>query len=273
MKLTKNKHKLLIDGDLLVYKAAFAHENKLELPDSAELISTFSAAPARRLVNMTIKGLCTKFNTNRYCIYLSGNTNFRKDLDPTYKANRIGVVKPVGLKDMIEYIKSAHPHVVSDGIEADDQLAMDAVADPLAILVSADKDLLGVPAWVYHSHLKTPRLYHADVDQAYSFALFQAIHGDAVDGYKGLPNHGLVRTTEFMKRHAGTKFVHLFELMKEDLWNELRHQRHLAQMLWYATWNPMEPPTEDFIIQFYLPYFLPKHTAEFGQVVVSGEVT
>lgn len=93
--------------------------------------------------------------TDKYEIYLSGKDNFRDELPlpQRYKGNRSGLVKPLQLKEVMEYLKGVHKAEVVVG-EADDKISMrqhDGIKTNTKIIgCSTDKDSMGTDGWVYN---------------------------------------------------------------------------------------------------------------------------
>lgn len=128
-----------------------------------------------------------------------------------YKGNRKDVEKPLHYHNIRAYILSEFECVISNGLEADDMLAMHMTKNPNTILCSIDKDLRQVPGWHYSWSIG-PRpsipLYEVDefgtmelVDKGKSKALkatgirslfAQALMGDLVDNIQGIPKCGPV---------------------------------------------------------------------------------
>lgn len=104
----------------------------------------------------TIEGLCKTCDADEYEVCLSGATNFRDDLPlPTkYKSNRTDNIRPLQLKECREYLIKHHEASVSQGQEADDDLAARAYAGlkqgVVNIVVTQDKDANGVEGWLYN---------------------------------------------------------------------------------------------------------------------------
>ena len=81
-------------------------------------------------------------------LYLTGKNNFRKKINPEYKANRKDTVPPVYLQECRQYLVDNHNAVISDGCEADDLLGINQTED--TIICSLDKDLRMIPGKHYN---------------------------------------------------------------------------------------------------------------------------
>ena len=126
---------------------------------------------------------------DRLELFLTGKGNFRDSIATIkgYKANRIGVAKPVHYKGIRRYMRERWGAQVVRGYEADDALAMAAHGlaydGEAVVLVSQDKDLRTVPGRHYNSRKKqwsvvTPQ-------EALLNFYRQVITGDPVDNIPG----------------------------------------------------------------------------------------
>lgn len=202
--------KAIIDGDLLTYAVGFASNSKqykvagytfrykkdavewcLEHGVDKELIEKeeveepieFVLANAKRLINKIQHAT----DAEDYVIYLSGDTNYRKDAHPDYKANRNNSNKPKYFNEIKDYLIQQHDAIVTDGIEADDAMAM--AADPHQdVICTLDKDLDTVCGWRYN--WKKDELYFVEFDEADRFFWMQMLMGDPADNIKGIPGIG-----------------------------------------------------------------------------------
>jgi hypothetical protein len=126
---------------------------------------------------------------DRLELYLTGKGNFRENIATIkgYKANRIGIAKPVHYKGIRRYMRERWGAQLARGWEADDALAMaahDCGYDPDAIvLVSQDKDLRTVPGRHYNPRKK---LWSVVTPQEALLNFYrQVLTGDAVDNIGG----------------------------------------------------------------------------------------
>lgn len=108
----------LIDGDLICYRCAASVEPSKERPERG----TLEIALAR--CEDLMQRIMSETKADSHEVYISGEENFRYTIDPTYKANRAGKPRPVYLQDVREYLVVRWGAVVSDGIEADDNLGI-----------------------------------------------------------------------------------------------------------------------------------------------------
>ncbi len=176
---------LLVDGDIVAYKAAVVAETPIDWGDGFWSLHAFEkdviSHMAVFMADIKEQSGCTEFIT---C--LSGDNLYRKDVAPYYKANRKGTRKPMLLNFAKKYLADNYNGRVEDKLEADDLLGILGSADNNTVIWSIDKDLLTVPAY----HLIEGKIVEVDQEEAdYNF-LYQTLVGDSVDNYKGCPSVG-----------------------------------------------------------------------------------
>lgn len=179
---------ILIDADILVYRAISSVEHEIEWDEDvwtlyADLNEAHEAFEG--MLETILRNVGSKLN---YKLCFSDSANFRKDIDPTYKANRSKNRKPVGFKQFRQKIVEGYPSFSQPGLEADDCLGILATKfiDKGPIIVSDDKDLMQIPG----KHLidgEIVTVTKADGDYVH---MLQTLTGDAVDGYSGCPGIG-----------------------------------------------------------------------------------
>lgn len=176
----------VIDGDLLAFKSAAANETRsvevthvptgrikvfkhlTEFKETIDLekfpLTTFvindkqeaaDLSYALHTVKKMIEGICKTCKTDQYEIYLSGKDNFRDTLPlpSKYKGNRDGLMRPLQLTEVKDYLINVHKAEVVIG-EADDKISIrqyDGVKSKTKIIgCSTDKDSLGTDGWIYN---------------------------------------------------------------------------------------------------------------------------
>lgn len=176
---------VVIDGDLVAYRAAAANEKR-------SIIATHKSSGSKKKFNNrtefkeylsdksfesvdfriedkqdvddirfalysvknTINSICEACGGSNYIVVVSGEDNFRKQIPlPTrYKSNREDMTHPLQLQDVKEYILKHHPSEIAVG-EADDKLAEYAYKGwkdgKKVIQTSIDKDALSNTGWLY----------------------------------------------------------------------------------------------------------------------------
>lgn len=137
-----------------------------------------------------------------YYLVISDGANFRKGLYPDYKANRKNIVPHLAFKRLKEEVMERQDVIWETGIEADDLIGIRCSEDPQhTVAVSADKDFATVPCSLVipTSHgRKKPIRQRFSEEEANMNWLRQAITGDVVDNYKGLPRYGPVKAEQIV---------------------------------------------------------------------------
>lgn len=130
-----------------------------------------------------------------YKAYISGPENFRYTIDPTYKANREGKPRPLYLQDLREVLVVDWHAVVSDGIEADDNLGIAQTSE--TVICSIDKDLLQIPG----KHFNFVTGVWSDIDEHTGWVNFytQLIMGDRSDNILGYDGKMRQKVPQFLQ--------------------------------------------------------------------------
>ena len=176
---------LLIDGDIVAYKAAASAETPINWGDGLWTLHCYEQDVAIRLDEQVDK-LVNEAPVQDCIVALSDKANYRKELAPYYKANRKTTRKPMLLQWAKEYLQSKYNTVMYRRLEADDVLGILGTANTDTIIWSEDKDLRTVPA----KHWIDGDVVEISQEEAdYNF-LTQTLVGDATDNYKGCPSVG-----------------------------------------------------------------------------------
>jgi DNA polymerase-1 len=186
--------KILYDGDIFLYKHCKASEEIFTFGEDLQTIVSDSKE-ARQKMEIHIASIQKDLekwlgHPLDVVICFSGSDNWRKSYYPPYKALRPGGLKPVSFKAVKDWFIANYNCKVWLGLEADDVLGILATTDiDDCIVVSSDKDLRGVPGFLYnHAKDTVPKLI--SLAEADHFHMLQALMGDIVDGYKGCPSYG-----------------------------------------------------------------------------------
>lgn len=133
-------------------------------------------------------------------VWISGSGNFRKSLGGSihYKGSRKDRVKPAYFQEAGEYLKIAWGARETDGIEADDAIAIGMAKDPKGrICVSYDKDLMQCCGW--HCDFRNGRIQWVS-RKAADFNLYnQIIAGDSGDDVPGIRGLGRVKAAKILE--------------------------------------------------------------------------
>lgn len=183
--------KVLIDGDIIAYRAAFATQDGQ--PENAE-------DKAEELVQYILSECLVFPSKDDYKVYLTGKGNFRHDIAKSheYKGNRKEATKPIHLYHVRQYLIDNHNAIVSEGEEADDLIAIEATRlGKNTTVASIDKDMLQIPC----KHFNFGRNEWKTVDewQGLRFFYSQILMGDAADNIIGLYKVGPVKADKMLQ--------------------------------------------------------------------------
>jgi len=201
-----NSRILLIDGDILVYRASALSEGATSPSLSFDVVA----------------GMMQRFQadmqTTEYVIMFSDSTTFRHYLYPDYKSNRKApkpsfyeVVKQYTVKN---YFCTRWPYV-----EADDAIVSEAAilidgGELTPIIVSLDKDLKQVPNTFFYN-LVTGAVEAITREAAYTNLFLQCLTGDAVDHIGGIKGVGKKKAEKLIANHCITNHDELYAAVLE----------------------------------------------------------
>ena len=193
----------LVDGDILLHESCFAAQSAYQQATGTDDIVDFQSVEnsmLQRLDQILLGADC-----DSYILYITEGRTFRYDVAVTapYKGTR-NAEKPYHYANIRAVIKALYPCKVVTHLEADDQLAIDALADPdNTVLCSRDKDLRQVTgATVYSWELgnqpsfgptKIERIGSVDrkgKGTGFAFFMAQMVMGDSADNVPGIQGKG-----------------------------------------------------------------------------------
>ena len=230
---------LLIDGDLLLYRAAAACEQETHWGRQVWTMST-NLDEVKAVSTKLVKEWRKELGGDRVLVCLSDPArNFRKELNPHYKENRKGVRKPMGWPKLMEWVRSKDcpwEHLERPGLEADDCIGI-MMTRPRAnvIGVSDDKDFLCIPGRFYRVGMgsRGPQLFESSVEEADRFFYAQAMAGDPVDGFSGAPGIGFDTAMELLSEGVGFElYEHVLKSGKRKGQTETRKRKVPMEEPW-----------------------------------------
>jgi DNA polymerase-1 len=171
-----------------------------------------------------------------YKVYLTGINNFRKEIYPEYKANRIGAPKPKHLAATVEFLINEWKAETTDGYEADDALGMEQTED--TVICSIDKDLLMIPGHHWNFVKKETTIINEleGIRQLYR----QSLIGDTSDNIFGVKGVGKVGASKLIDHLEDEK--EMYEMVKEKYQND---QRLLVNLNCLWIWRNMNEKWSD----------------------------
>lgn len=198
----------VIDADIILYKACRVSEEAVDWGNDQWILWS-NLNQVKTIIDDQIDLIVDEMEADRSILCFSDKKNYRKEINPEYKANRRGARKPLCFVPALQYCKDTYPFRLFKSLEADDTIGIIATTENENeyVIVSEDKDLLTVPGT--HWDLELKKIFKIDEEEA-DFNFFkQTLTGDTVDNYKGCPKIGKVTAEKVLKEA---------KVEKEPLW-------------------------------------------------------
>lgn len=228
----------LIDADVLVYEVGFACETAWTGPGYPSF--DFAAD----MLDSRISNICAVVGaTAPPILYLTGKGNFRYDIAKRQPYKERAGNKPYHYYNLQAYIKAKYDTKVSEGMEADDLIAIEQTrreeilgGNPLysgptkpSIICTRDKDLLSVPGWHYGWECHNQPSYGPELVDEFGkitlqtkvdskgrktnkivgtglmFFYAQCLTGDPVDTVPGIPGTGAAKAFKILEGSVDSK--------------------------------------------------------------------
>jgi 5'-3' exonuclease len=193
----------LIDCDIVCYRCSASVEIKDSVYDEE------IAEQANLRADKLMQEILYATDAESYRAFFTGPNNFRKQINPEYKANRKDKPIPLYLKNCREFLIENWKAEVCEGYEADDAMSMNAGAE--AIICTIDKDLDQVPGW--HYNWVKGDLYEVSPVEGLRFFYKQLLIGDRGDNLFGVEKIGPVKAAKIID-HLTTE---------KEMFEEVRH--------------------------------------------------
>lgn len=204
------KKLLLVDADIVAYQAAVSAQYSGSWTDDEHHVYAFmDKTKATTMCDQYVQRAKETTGATDALLCLSGKNNFRHDVVDYYKWNRSTTMKPIGLGELKDWILRERGAVFEDKLEADDLMGIyatdpDFKPDYQKIIVSEDKDLQTIPAYLYNP-AKDDKERKVELKDADFFLYCQILAGDTTDGYSGCPTVGM-KTAEKLLEKEGVKW-------------------------------------------------------------------
>ena len=213
----------LIDGDLIAYRCAASAEG-----EEREIALLRTDKLMRQLLEET--------QADSFKAFLTGTTNFRKEIDPLYKANRTQP-PPKWLQQCREYLVTEWKAEVADNCEADDLLGINQTEETM--IVSLDKDLLMIPGKHYRwgisgtvngkTWIKEAEFLEVTPDDGLRSYFVSTLVGDKSDNIIGVDGLGPVKAKRALEGEDTEQGM--FDRCRSLYNDDCRFLRNL-QLLW-----------------------------------------
>lgn len=219
----------LIDGDLITYRSSASAENE-------------EVDVAMWRCDDTLHTILHNVGATEHKIFLTGEGNFRKSIDPEYKANRT-YTRPRWLELCREHLVKRWGASVTDGIEADDAIGIRSseyfLDDKPFTICSLDKDFLQLPGkhfrWEFGGTNRGVRwvkpaehLFVTPLDGIRQFYR-QLLIGDIADNVKGVNKVGEKKAAGYINHLTDEEEMYS---VVQELYNDNERLEKNCHLLW-----------------------------------------
>lgn len=199
------KKTLLIDGDIILYKAAFSAQTANPFQEDDVHHDYADLEEGKHIMTEMLDELAEKFKAE-IVICLTDKENWRKELEPTYKQNRKKNWKPILLKPLKAHMEETYQCISKPRMEADDLLGIlmtTKVIKGKKMCCSIDKDLLQIPG--LHYNLDNKKILRVEPEEGRRLHWIQSLAGDVVDNYPGCPGIGMKGASKIIDEMMGVE--------------------------------------------------------------------
>lgn len=192
--------RVLIDGDMVVYSTCCAEEYEVNWGGDLWTLDLDATAVKQGVHNKVrqLQDKATEFFFNTFdddedvnsevtLCFTDPYNNFRKILNPDYKANRKDRRKPLGYTAVVQWCKENYKTLEVPFLEADDLLGLNASDN--TVLCSGDKDISHCCYGYVYDWNRDTFTHNTKEDMDYGM-YYQAIVGDRADHYPGIKGKG-----------------------------------------------------------------------------------
>ena len=230
--------KLLLDTDILIYKAIASTEQEIDWGDDIWSLFT-DLKDAKDVFKHQLTIITDKLASDDFiCCLTDPSDNFRKHIYPAYKSNRKGTRKPVGYVALREWVQDNYPNIMKPSLEADDVLGILATKPDnigKCVVVSDDKDLKTIPCKLYRP--MADELMEIRPAQADAYFYTQALTGDPTDGYSGCKGVGAKTAQKILGNRPVWSSVEQAFLKAGMTKQDALTQARLARILRWEDWD------------------------------------
>ena len=224
----------LIDADSIIYRVCCAVEDKTIWNEMEVLTGQETELDIEHTIDLdimyaTIDGIienilfATECKKAIICIGV-GTKNLRFNNPLGYKENRKDLRKPEGFKEAIDYLVNEHKArlIGNNLIEVDDEVVYLKTKYPDKYMLCAiDKDVLYQTEGEHYNYVKDEFITVTKEDTI-KYLFYQALVGDASDGYKGCKGIGDKKAKELLSYYTDGKKIPI-EKLESYLYKMLLH--------------------------------------------------
>ena len=218
----------IIDGDIVLYKAAEAATEVLEVVEEDEISPYLYRVcyygdknKATLIVEEMVDKICKLTKSNDCILCLSDSQNFRKQLNPNYKLNRKKKMKPLLMEFLRNRVKELGYKVVQrPNLEADDVIGILATGDEIIkgdkCIWSLDKDFKTIPCKFAKGGIDGSLERMTITPEAADWwFMYQTLKGDPVDGYSGCKGIGDKLATKLLGKIGEKSLEEMWEIVQK----------------------------------------------------------
>lgn len=254
----------LIDADSIVYRVCCAVEdktiwNEMEVLTGQETDLDIEHTIDLDIMYATIDGIienilfATECKKAMICIG-DGTKNFRFNNPLGYKENRKDLRKPEGFQEAIDYLVKEHKAILigNNLIEVDDEVVYLKTKYPDKYMLCAiDKDVLYQTEGEHYNYVKDEFITVTKEDTI-KYLFYQALVGDASDGYKGCKGIGDKKAKELLENLTGSKKIpveklesYLYKMLLPTFISKGHNEDYFLQTLRLASMHQYNGSTVD----------------------------
>lgn len=148
-------------------------------------------------IDTMLDGILADTKATEYEVWLSGSSNFRYNIYPEYKGNRIGMARPKWEQEAKQHLQEKWQANVSVGCEADDMLGVRQYELTDSIICHLDKDMNQIRGlhfnwelWRLGKVIREKQLYTITPEEGDYWFFYQLLVGDSTDNIKGIDGIG-----------------------------------------------------------------------------------
>lgn len=182
--------KAVVDIESFIYRGASATTELIEVEEGL-FCPMYRLDNGLQYIADVVNDIVESTKCDEYVFVFGSKYNYRKVVNPDYKANRKDAKPHPMLYKLKEKVQELYPCALIEHLEADDTCRILFEENKLEnVIVSIDKDLRTFPCRVYNPDQKDLGVQRITKQQADHNFFKQLLTGDKCDGYDGLKGVG-----------------------------------------------------------------------------------